>query len=341
MNRFQKDVLDLVGRNAQDLHDILTKRVLIIGGSGFVGRWLTEPLVLFAQENGLKNCLTSISRRIANWQLPYIKAGDLEVLTQDVRNGLEIQSTYGYVFHGATPASASLNSERPNEMYDTIVRTAQAVAHRLSSSNARIVNLSSGAVYGQVPPDVLFVDESWTSNPKLQFTDSAYHRGKFEAEQLFSEKSPNIDVVHARLFTFVGPHLPLDTHFAVGNFVRDAVSNSPIQITGDGRTLRSYMYGNDLVEWLVAVAKRGLQNEAYNIGSNVPVSLRQLAELVQQATNTTIPIIDHCKFQAEQPAHRYIPSTKKSESQLGLSISVQLVEAVSRTLEWARETANN
>ena len=103
--------------------------------------------------------------------------------------------------------------------------------------------------------------------------------GKRAAELLVAmhHRRTGLHATVARCFAFVGPHMPLDAHFALGNFVRDAANGSVIVIKGDGTPRRSYLYPTDLVTWLFQILVHGDAVRPYNVGGPEACTLAALA----------------------------------------------------------------
>ena len=192
---------------------------------------------------------------------------------------------FSYVVHAATEASAKLNTQAPLVMFDTIVEgTRRMLEFSAGHSVRRFLFVSSGAVYGKQPPNLTHIDESFEGGPNTVDRASAYAEGKRAAEMLCAlAAGPNIEVAIARGFAFVGPYMPIDAHFAIGNFISDALRGGPIQVKGDGRAVRSYLYASDLAVWLWTMLFKGRSGCAYNVGSEDALNVAALAHEVAAA----------------------------------------------------------
>lgn len=316
--------------------------ILITGGTGFFGIWLLESLCAINQELGTKLRATVLSRDPERFlrKVPHLRGkAELSFVSGDVRSFDPGPGRHQLVLHGATEASASMIAEAPLEMYSTICDGTRHVLELAARGGCqRFLFLSSGAVYGEQPPGVPLVAETHVGAPDPLQPGAVYGEAKRMAENLCAmmAKAHGFEFCSARCFAFVGPHLPLDTHFAVGNFLRDVLAGKDIEIKGDGTPLRSYLYSSDLCTWLWTLLLKGRNGQAYNVGSEEGISIRDLAQVVLKAGGSQKQV--HVAGTPDgRPPKRYVPSTQKIRHELGLAQKVSLENALLKTLAWQRQ----
>jgi nucleoside-diphosphate-sugar epimerase len=254
----------------------------------------------------------------------------------DIRSGDFPKGKFSHCIHAATEASAKLNREAPLEMFDTIVEgTRRTLQFSLASSVTRFLLVSSGAVYGNQPPQVTHVSESFEGGPDPLNPASAYAEGKRGAEMLCSlAATPKFATTVARCFAFVGPYMELDAHFAIGNFINDRLHDRPVSVSGDGSAVRSYLYASDLMVWLWTILFKGESRRAYNVGSDEALNIATLAGEVASSLPPEVKVTIASKPSPGIPVHRYVPSTVRAREELGLRVEVPLRAAICRTHSW-------
>jgi len=344
-----EDVAAVLARTRSLWPDLKNATVFITGATGFFGIWLLETLLAANREFSLDCRVLGLSRdpdRFAA-KAPHL-ARDPAVtwIAGDVRDFAFPAGPVTHVIHAATESTTTLNADDPQTMFDVCVEgTRRVLALAKEKRAARMLFTSSGAVYGRQPPELSNIPEDFTGGPDPLDPKSAYAEGKRAAEQLCAIAClppPAGAVLHitiARCFAFVGPHLPLDIHFAIGNFIRDALAGGPIRVNGDGTPYRSYLYAADLAEWLFTILLRGQSGRAYNVGSEEAVSIRELADFVADAALAMPAGSRPAVAVARQPepgvpAARYVPSCRRAAAELGLHPGTSLKTAVERTLRF-------
>ncbi len=146
--------------------------------------------------------------------------------------------------------------------------------------------------------------------------------------------------VIARCFAFVGPHLPLDAHFAIGNFIGSALRNERIHIKGDGTPRRSWLYMSDLAAWLWTLLTHGAPNRAYNVGSDEAYTIAEAAHVTADTLRpdgnggSALPIQIDGMPNPAAPLNSYVPAIDRARDELGLRVTVPLAEALRRTAAW-------
>jgi dTDP-glucose 4,6-dehydratase len=255
----------------------------------------------------------------------------------DVREFELPSGVFDTVIHGAAESSQQGHVGDHRHMFDTIVDGTRSTLGLARSALAkRYLLVSSGAVYGRQPADLSHVPEDFPGAPDLSDARSGYGEGKRAAEVLTSiaAAESGLSVRVARCFAFVGPHLPLDIHFAIGNFIRDAVRGGPIRIRGDGTAVRSYLYTADLAIWLWALALSSRASGAYNVGSADSVSILQAANRVAGVVDPEVHIEVEGTPTPGQAPQRYVPAIDRMREQLSREPLIGLEEAIRRTVAW-------
>lgn len=337
-----EDLGHVLRRTGPAWEELRGARLLVTGGTGFFGRWLLESLVAANERLGLHCDVVLLSRdpRAFAARAPHLAGHPaVTLLAGDVRTFARPTGSFSHVVHAATDASAALNEGDPLLMLDTIVTGTARVLEVAHEVGARKVLLtSSGAVYGRQPPEITHVAEDHPGGPDACDPRSAYAEGKRAAETLavLHGRKHGFEVKLARCFAFVGPYLPLDIHYAVGNFIRDGVAGGPIVVRGDGTPHRSYLYAADLCVWLWTILARGRPGVPYNVGSDEALTIRDLADRVAGAFTPPVRCEVLGKPVPGQPAERYVPSVARARTELGLEVAIGLDDAIARTIGWAR-----
>jgi dTDP-glucose 4,6-dehydratase len=245
---------------------------------------------------------------------------------------------FSHVIHAATDSSAAVEERNRLLMFDTIVGgTRRTLEFARRSGARRFLLTSSGAVYGRQPADLTHVPEEYAGGPDPADAGQVYAEGKRAAEMLCAAYADaHLQPTIARCFAFVGPYLPLDAHFAVGNFIRDALQGGPICISGDGTPYRSYLYAADLAIWLWTILLRGRATRPYNVGSEAAISIADLAHAVARRGRPELPVRIARSPTGGAPVERYVRSTARARNDLGVRVTVDLDDALTRTVDWHR-----
>lgn len=305
--------------------------LLIIGGTGFFGK-----SILDAYKRGL---LTpwNIDKVIAmsrNAEALHSNAPELIIKGVELFNGDIATMDYipeaDYVIHAAasTDASRYLSQgvkEKKNIILGALNYSKLAVRFHKKS---KIVFCSSGAVYGYQPESVERLEENMGLGEieSLSDTKKSYAYAKRDSENAIKSLGDlGLDVSIARCFSFIGKYLPKDKHFAIGNFIADGLAGRAIQVKADKKVYRSYMYADDLVEWLLTIAQASTEKcPIYNVGSDQIIEIHEMARVFSNKFNV---LTSEVKLSSNIP-DRYIPSTNKAKSELNLTLKYDLLSSI-------------
>ena len=294
-------------------------RLFITGGTGFFGKSMLDYRLRHPEWPWAQAEWVILSRSPERFEAAHphlVNQSGISFVAGDVRDFAFPEGRFDAIIHAATSVVAPLAD---SEMTSVIIDGAQHVADFVKKSGSgKILFTSSGAVYG---PRITTAGEDDACEPV-----TAYGKGKLAVERLFIDTG--FDVKIARCFAFTGPHLNRGIHFAIGNFIQNCLDGKPIIINGDGTPLRSYLYADDLVEWLFAILERGENGRPYNVGSDCAVSIRELAETVRDALGSKNEIIVKGMPKAGEKPSVYVPSIERARGELGLVVKVALENAI-------------
>jgi len=340
-NNLLAEDLDHILLQIRDIiEEFRNARIFVTGGTGFFGTWLLETLAWANIKLNLNVNAVILSRDPIKFgkKAPHLYHHDqFKFLPGDVRDFKFPEGPFSHLFHFATDTSASLNHDNPLEMLDVIV---EGMRHALDFAAVegikKVLLTSSGAVYGKQPEEISHISETYNGAPDVISPVSSYGEGKRVAELLSTIYSLNnhIEIKIARCFAFVGPYLPIDQHFAIGNFIKNALNNEPISIHGDGTPFRSYLYSSDLIIWLMIILSTGRSCYPYNVGSDDAISIKQLAEIICKTLDPSLEIKILNEPVIGKFPEQYVPSTLRARTELNLKQTVSLTEAVSKTYNY-------
>jgi dTDP-glucose 4,6-dehydratase len=234
-----------------------------------------------------------------------------------------------------------MNAEQPGEVIDIIVRGTARMLQEADGSGARFLQISSGSVYGPQPSSVERLEEAHGGAP-----DEGNRAGRFGAAKRRAEHcgqaavARGVGFVSARMFAMVGPRLPLDGQFAVGNFLGDALAGRPVHLTGDGTPVRSWMYAADMAAWCWTLLARGEAGAAYNVGSEHALTLWEAAQRVAGLARPSLPVQRDREPGSDAVPNRYVPSTRRAREELGLEAWIPFDDALRRTWDWWQPERN-
>jgi len=321
---------------------VRNKQFFITGGTGFFGCWLLESFCKANDYLDLRASATVLTRNPQAFahKAPHLAAHTaIRLYVGDVRSFDFPSGEFSYFIHAATETSLQLNGENPLTMLDTIVNgTWHILEFARHCGTPKFLFVSSGAVYGKQPPDLIYIPEDYVGALDPLDPRSTYGEGKRLAEHLCAlyARRFGVQATIARCFAFAGPHLSFDVHFAISNFIRDGLQGGPIRVKGDGKSFRSYLYAADLTIWLWTILFKGESCFSYNVGSDEAVTIADLANLVAEQFEPK-PQIEIEQKQTNGLAGKwYIPSIERVHREFGLRPTVGLAEAVRRTTDWFR-----
>lgn len=320
-----EDIQSILDRLGQDINAFNHKTILITGGTGFFGRWLLEVLCTLISDKNFQIKIFVLSRNpnkflMENSDFPFAKF--IIFLEGDVNSFRLPKFKLDYLIHMATTAAhETFSGEDQLSKFELLYSgTKNTLENAIANGVQKVLFTSSGVAYG--PSNGALLSEDMLQAPLTTLPSSALGEGKRVAEFLvayYAERA-GYQFSIARCFSFAGQYLPLDLHYAIGNFVLDALNQKHIQVRGTGKDLRSYLYIGDAIVWLLRLLLNS-DNEIYNVGSDKALSIAELADKVSERINSSVEVkITGVSFTKDNFTRSlYVPNVKKIQESLGVS----------------------
>lgn len=309
---------------------VISKRVLVTGGAGFLGSHLCERLVaaghdVLCVDNYFTGRRSNVAHLIGNPRF--------EVMRHDVTFPLYVE--VDEIYNLACPASPVHYQHDPVQTTKTSVHGAINMLGLAKRLRAKILQASTSEVYGD--PVVHPQTEAYWGNVNPIGFRSCYDEGKRCAETLFFDyyRQHRLRIKVARIFNTYGPRMHPNDGRVVSNFIMQALAGRPITIYGEGQQTRSFCFVSDMIDGLVGLMETGDEiTGPMNIGNPVEMSIRELAEAVIELTGAKSELVFE-PLPHDDPVQRR-PDIGFARRTLGWEPQVKLRDGLIRTIAYFR-----
>jgi UDP-glucuronate decarboxylase len=307
------------------------RRILVTGGSGFLGSHLCERLVnegheVICLDNFFTGTRANVEHLFDNHRFELMRHDVTEKLTMEVDQ----------IFHLACPASPIHYQRNPVRTIRTAVEGTLNMLDLAREAKARILIASTSEVYGD--PIEHPQRESYWGNVNPIGPRACYDEGKRCAESLAVSyaRQYGVEVRIVRIFNTYGPRMHEDDGRVVSNFAVQALRNQPITVYGEGQQTRSFCYVSDLIEGFMRLMASPHGVDPVNIGNPRETTVLELAEMIKRLAGSKSEII-RAPLPKDDPTRRKPDITRAQELLGGWAPRVPLEEGLSATVDYFRK----
>jgi dTDP-glucose 4,6-dehydratase len=301
---------------------------LVTGGAGFLGSHLCEELL---RRGNRVVCVDNVETGSLR-NIEHIRDPEFVFLPLDIVEPFFVEERIDFVYHAASPASPIDYLRLP---LHTLKVGSHGTHHSLGlakAHRARFLLFSTSEVYGD--PQVHPQPEHYWGHVNPIGPRGVYDEAKRYAEALTMayHRQQGVDTAIVRIFNTYGPRMRPNDGRAIPTFLRQALSEKPVTVFGDGSQTRSFCYVDDLVRGIIALAESG-EHQPVNIGNPAEYTLLELAEAVIEVTGSTSEIV-HEALPTDDPKVRQ-PDITRARQLLGWQPEIELREGLRRTIDEA------
>jgi UDP-glucuronate decarboxylase len=305
-------------------------RVLVTGGSGFIGSHLCRRLLGQGHDVLVVDNFYSSSRKNV---LDLLDEPRFELIRHDITFPLYVE--VDQIYHLACPASPVFYQRDPVQTTKTNVHGSINMLGLAKRIGARILLTSTSEVYGD--PMSHPQSESYWGNVNPIGIRSCYDEGKRCAETLFFDyhRQHQLPIKVARIFNTYGPNMLPNDGRVVSSFIVQALTGDPLTVYGDGTQTRSFCYIDDMVDGLIALMNSAPEvTGPVNLGNPGEFTMLELATKVLALTGRPGPI-EHRDLPSDDPVRRK-PDISRAVELLGWKPAVELEDGLRQTIEYFR-----
>ena len=320
-----------------DVRSLKGEGVLITGGAGFLGSWLSDVLVkldasLVCVDNLSSGSFDNISHLEGLRNFKFIKA-----------NVEELEAAHGkkckYILHLASRASPDDYQANPIETLKVNSIGTLKALEMARKHDSTFLFTSTSEIYGDA--EVVPTPESYWGNVNPIGPRSPYDESKRFSEALCKayERKQGLDVRIVRIFNTQGPRLKPEGLYgrAVSRFITQAIEGRDITVYGDGSQTRSFCYVTDMMRAILCVLTNDrARGEVFNIGNPEEISVLELAKKIKALVESD-SIITHHPLPQDDPKRR-CPDISKVKRLLNWQPEVSLDEGLKRTISWFKKS---
>ncbi|MHA3980934.1 NAD-dependent epimerase/dehydratase family protein [Halovulum sp. GXIMD14794] len=353
--------LDHICRNLSDeFPDLSGKRLLIVGGGGFLGYYLVQSVLHWNRTSGQTPCDVTVwdnyIRGVPEWLTALDGDPNLTLQKHDITHPLpDGMGDFDYIIHAASIASPTYYRRYPIETMDANVDGLRRLLdYALAQSNAGkplsgFLFYSTSEIYGDPDPAHIPTPETYRGNVSCTGPRACYDESKRYGETLCVNfaRAYGLKISIARPFNNYGPGLKISDRRVLPDFARDILEGRDIVMLSDGSPTRTFCYIADAIVGYYKILLRGEPGEAYNIGTEEPeISMAELAdrvaelgrELYDYKGQVVRKVSEEAAYLVDNP-NRRCPVIAKAREALGYDPSVGAEDGLRRALIWYGENA--
>ncbi|EDZ64035.1 putative dTDP-glucose 4-6-dehydratase [beta proteobacterium KB13] len=337
------DCIEILENKTHDLVFLKNTKIVIIGGTGFLGSWIAELVLVLNLKHSFSIKLYIIANDIDNFKESkqhLCNHSFIELINSDVRSLIDLPSDADYIINAASSPDTRIHASKPFDtasiISDGIIKILNAC---LRLSNLRkIIHLSSGLIANPINKMQGISEKSSNIFDFKNDSSNIYQCSKIYSEALCNSARSQLrlPITILRPFNFMGPYQKLSSPWAHTSLLNDAINSRILNIKGDGEIVRSYLYGADAAFWTLKFLVSGNIGGVYNIGSDQPISLKELAKKISYHSGLSDKIkINH--FLDNTKINKYFyPDLTLIKKEFSLTVTIPIDDSIKKTISWHR-----